>query len=94
MTKNMIDDKVIAKPPYTGPKEDEIEDKELSDKQVKAMLVKLFPVEEEVEQVEELEESVALALQNYRDGLIDADDLVAFLLPTRLDWLGNRGIER
>jgi len=33
----------------------------------------------------ELEESVALALQNYRDGLIDADDLVAFLLPTRLE---------
>jgi len=34
---------------------------------------------------EELEESVALALQNYRDGAIDADDLVAFLLPTRLE---------
>jgi len=34
---------------------------------------------------EELEEAVALALQNYRDGAIDADDLVAFLLPSRLE---------
>ena len=33
----------------------------------------------------DLEEAVALALQNYRSGLIDADDLVAFLLPTRLE---------
>jgi hypothetical protein len=34
---------------------------------------------------EELEESVALALQNWRDGLIEADDLVAFLVPGKLE---------
>lgn len=33
----------------------------------------------------ELEESVALALQNYHSGLIDADDFISFLLPTRLE---------
>lgn len=33
----------------------------------------------------ELEESVALALQNYRDGSVTADDLITLLLPTVLE---------
>lgn len=33
----------------------------------------------------ELEESVALALQNYRQGLTTADDFISFLLPTKLE---------
>jgi len=43
--------------------------------------------EDDDETATELEEDVALALavQNYRDGGITADDLVAFLLPTRLE---------
>lgn len=44
------------------------------------------PREPEREEEEpELEESIALALQNYRSGLVDADDLVAFLVPSRLE---------
>jgi len=39
------------------------------------------------EQEGELEESVALALQNYRDGNVSADDLVAFLVPSRLEGI-------
>jgi len=42
-------------------------------------------IEIEQKKKKDLEESVALALQNYRDGAIDADDLVAFLVPTRLE---------
>jgi len=43
--------------------------------------------EEPEEQEGELEEAVALALQNYRDGKVSADDLVAFLVPSRLEGM-------
>lgn len=39
----------------------------------------------------ELEEAIALALQNYRSGLVDADDLVAFLVPSRLEEVEGPG---
>jgi hypothetical protein len=42
------------------------------------------------EQEGELEEAVVLALQNYRNGQVSADDLVAFLVPSRLE--GKNGI--
>lgn len=35
----------------------------------------------------ELEEAVALALQNWRDGKVSADDLVAFLAPSKLEGM-------
>ena len=42
MTKNVIDDRAIAKPPYAGPKKDKSKIKKLSPKAMKIMLNKLF----------------------------------------------------
>ena len=44
----------------------------------------VWPEPEEGEEGE-LEEAVMLALQNWRDGVIDTDDLVAFLVPSKLE---------
>jgi len=45
--------------------------------------------EPEGEEEGDLEEAVVLALQNWRDGVIEADDLVAFLVPARLEEIKN-----